>query len=67
MNRNCMIDILERYKRKRTMRDLQEELDFLDIDSSIEFGDNDEEVSMEIWKDNSFYMKIDKDFNIIKE
>lgn len=67
MNRNCMIDILERYKKKRTMRDLQEELDFLDIDSSIEFGDNDEEVSMEIWKDNSFYMKIDKDFNIIKE
>lgn len=67
MNRNCIIDILERYKRKRTMRDLQEELDFLDIDSSIEFGDNDEEVSMEIWKDNSFYMKIDKDFNIIKE
>lgn len=67
MNRNCMIDILERYKRKRTMRDLQEELDFLDIDSSIEFGDNDEEVSMEIWKENSFYMKIDKDFNIIKE
>lgn len=48
MNRNCMIDILERYKRKRTMRDLQEELDFLDIDSSIEFGDNNEEVSMEI-------------------
>ena len=67
MNRNCMIDILEQYKRKRTMRDLQEELDFLDIDSSIEFGDNDEEVSMEIWKENCFYMKIDKDFNIIKE
>lgn len=43
-------------------------LDYIDdILSSIEYGINDIEVSMEIWKENDFYILIDTKGNIIKE
>ena len=43
-------------------------LDYIDeVLSSIEYGENDVELSMEIWKENDFYMEIDNKGNILKE
>ena len=43
-------------------------IDYMDdISSSIEYGENDIEVSMEIWQDDNFYLKIDNKGNILKE
>jgi len=66
-----LMKIIEDYKTKhRTLRELQEFLDIIDEDdtqTSIEFGDNDEEVQIEIWKDKEFYICLDKDYNIIRQ
>lgn len=68
-------NILKEYKdNKKTLKELQEEFDYLDylnIETSIYFGDEIEsgiyeEIEMEIWRENDFYMKIDNSFNIIK-
>lgn len=43
-------------------------IDYMDdILSSIEYGEDDIEVSMEIWQDDNFYLKIDNKGNILKE
>jgi len=66
--------VLEEYKNnKKTLKELQEEFDYLDylnIETSIYFGDEIEsgiyeEIEMEIWRENDFYIKIDNSFNII--
>lgn len=42
-------------------------LDFVeDVSSSIRYGKNDVEVSMEIWQDNEFYLKIDSKGNVLE-
>lgn len=52
-----------------TLTDFQLEcLDYIDeVLSSICYGENDVELSMEIWKENDFYMEIDNKGNILKE
>lgn len=52
-----------------TLTDFQLEcLDYIDeVLSSIEYGENDVELSMEIWKENDFYMEIDNKGNVLKE
>lgn len=67
-------NILKEYKKdKKTLKELQEELDYLDylkVETSIYFGNEIsdgiyEELSMEIWRENDFYIEIDNSFNII--
>jgi len=54
-------------KNKYSLRDFQQEiLDDVGIESSIEFGENDIEVSMEIWEFKKYYIKIDSKGNILK-
>lgn len=52
-----------------TLTEFQREiLDVAEVDSSIEYGENDKEIKMEIWKDNEedFYMVIDPKGNLLK-
>ena len=52
-----------------TLTEFQREiLDAAEIDSSIEYGDEDKEIKMEIWKDDDedFYIVIDTKGNLLK-
>lgn len=66
-----ILHLIDLYLKKDTytLTDFQLEcLDYIDeILSSIEYGENDVEVSMEIWRDQDFYIKIDKFGEILKE